>query len=95
MPSIKNINGTSDNKCNCENWVKHWEKYSKRSIKYCSAYGCMEETNIVGAHVQKSDQTDSMWYIIPLCHTHNMSKEELRVSDGTVFISANVSKTCG
>jgi hypothetical protein len=90
---IKNINGTSQNTCTCGSWMKHWEKYSKTTTKYCSEKSCIG-TDLVGAHVQKTT-SDLKWYIIPLCKTHNASKDELEVVESTVFVSANKSETCG
>ena len=55
MASVKNINGTSNNNCKCVSWLKHWEKFSKKTVSYCSAYGCSTKTDLVGAHVQKKD----------------------------------------
>ncbi len=40
--------------------------------------------------------TDSNWYIIPLCKTHNGEKgKSLIISDNIKLVSANVSETCG
>jgi len=94
MAKIKNINGTSDNTCKCGSWLKHWEKISGNTASYCSAYGCSVKIDLVGAHIQKANSTDSKWYIIPLCKTHNAASGELEVSDSTTYISANKSETC-
>jgi len=93
MTKIKNINGTSDRICRCGSWLKHWENFSGKKATYCSAYGCMQKTDLNGAHVQKAT-SDMKWYIIPLCKEHNAATGELEVSDSTVFVSANRSETC-
>ncbi|MGB3946892.1 MAG: hypothetical protein WBM13_02800 [Bacteroidia bacterium] len=96
MAKIKNINGTSENKCKCGSWLKHWETFSKQKTEYCcvSVPNCTNK-DIVGAHVQKDTLSDNNWYIIPLCNEHNKSKEILEVSDTRPLISANVKNTCG
>ncbi len=93
MPKVKNINGTSNNNCNCGNWISHWKIYSNMHPEFCSVKSCIAKYNLVGAHVQKTTD-DYNWYIIPLCQTHNMSKDELEVGN-VKFVSANVSLTCG
>ena len=67
---IKNINGTSDTTCTCGSWLKHWEKFSGQTTQFCTEVKCLN-TDLVGAHVQKADDYDSKWYIIPLCNAHN------------------------
>ena len=93
---IKNINGTTDNTCQCESWLTHWKRYSGHSVpSYCPVDGCLEK-ELVGAHVQKNGSGDSRWYIYPLCKTHNASKgQSLEVSGSWEFVSANVAETCG
>jgi hypothetical protein len=92
---IRNINGTSDNTCKCGSWLQHWEKFSGQDVTYCPVGGCLEKV-AVGAHVQKDSNTDSSWYIFPLCKKHNgETGKTLNVSDAYKLVSANVSKTCG
>jgi len=90
---VKNINGTSQNKCKCGSWLNHWEKFAKKSASYCSESSCISK-QLVGAHVQKADSKDNNWYIIPLCSYHNNHKGELDIGN-TILISANVYETCG
>ena len=90
---IKNISGTSQNKCTCGSWLKHWEKFSGQSTTYCPAKSCLKK-DLVGAHVQKVDSSDNKWYIYPLCTTHNQSTGELEVSDSYKLVSANKKETC-
>lgn len=93
MAKVKNINGTSDNNCKCGSWLKHWEMHSGKSANYCSAFGCMVKTDLVGAHVQKTT-TDMSWYIIPFCKEHNQTKGELQITEPTTFVSASKKETC-
>lgn len=91
-----NINGTSDNTCNCEGgWLGHWEKFSGKEVSDCREINCSSKAT-VGAHVQKDSSTDRSWYIIPLCKEHNNKKgETLDLMTDTTFVSANVANTCG
>lgn len=92
---VKNINGTSDKACKCGSWLDHWKKFSKQSVPtYCPETNCTAK-QLVGAHVQKDSSTDSSWYIVPLCDTHNKKATALTISDSVELVSANVSATCG
>ena len=91
---IKNINGTSQHKCNCGSWVAHWEKYTGLNAVVCSADGCWETEHLVGAHVRKDVANDNSWYICLLCNAHNQSESVIEVPDDSL-VSANVAETCG
>ena len=69
---IRNINGTSDTKCKCGSWLKHWENFSGQAVpSFCPVSACLNK-DLVGAHVQKGgSSTDQKWYIYPLCAHHN------------------------
>jgi hypothetical protein len=90
---IKNINGTSQTTCVCGSWLQHWKNFSKQSVTYCPASGCLN-TDLVGAHVQRASGSDDKWYIFPLCKAHNVSSGELEVSDAYKLVSANKKETC-
>lgn len=91
---VNNINGTSDNSCNCGSWLDHWKNYSRQSIPTdCPEKSCTKKPE-VGAHVQKSGYGN--WYIVPLCADHNQQTgSSLEISDSIALVSANVSETCG
>jgi len=92
---IRNVNNTSQKKCNCGSWLKHWEKFSKQTASFCPVENCLE-MDLEGAHVQKDDSKDKNCYIYPLCGKHNATKEKsLEVSDIYKLVSANISETCG
>jgi len=93
MPIVKNINGISEGNCKCNNWLKHWERFSRKTVYFCAAYGCTEKDNLIGTHVQKTT-TDEDWYIIPFCPMHNQEKGELKISAFTTFVSTNKKETC-
>jgi hypothetical protein len=54
---IRNINGTSQKKCNCGSWLKHWEKFSMQTASFCPVENCLE-MDLNGAHVQKDDSKE-------------------------------------
>ncbi len=93
---VNNINGTSQNTCKCGSWLEHWKKFSGQSLPaLCPEMKCYEKPE-VGAHVQKDTSTDTNWYIVPFCKTHNGKKgESLDISGNIILVSANVSETCG
>ena len=96
---VKNLNGTSSNTCKCKSWLKHWVNYNSSGDtqlpSYCGEESCTNEPE-VGAHVQKDSQTDSSWYILPLCKSHNNKRgETLNKYSGVSLAPANVSNTCG
>jgi len=92
MTLVKNINGTSNNRCNCGSWLDHWKRSTGNPAIFCSVIGCNNPAT-VGAHVQKAYTLDNNWYIVPMGQTHNLSSVVLDVS--TTLISANVNETCG
>lgn len=91
---VANINGTSEANCSCGSWIKHWEKFSGKTLPtYCYEKSCTKKY-LVGAHVQKADG-NSKWYICPLCSAHNKSGGTLEVVSSATLVSANKSETCG
>lgn len=95
MMKVKNINGTSDNSCNCGSWLAHWKNYSGQLLsQWCAEANCINQPE-VGAHVQK-DSRDAAWYIVPLCREHNSKRgATLDLVPAAVLVSANVANTCG
>jgi len=92
---VKNLNDTSTNKCKCDSWLAHWEKFSSKTAGKCVVLNCNNLVE-VGAHVQKHSLVDKDWYIIPICKSCNGKKgEKLNISDFTKLVSANVAMTCG
>ena len=92
---VKNLNGTSQRTCTCGSWLKHWENFGGCSATFCSVIDCSNIAE-VGGHVQKADENDKKWYIIPLCKSCNNKRGgELEIYDDTKLVFANVSETCG
>ena len=92
---VKNLNGTSANKCFCDSWLEHWKLFSKEPKNCCAVKDCSSAPE-VGGHVQKDGSSDKDWYIVPLCKACNAkSNQTLEIKDGINLAPANVSKTCG
>lgn len=86
---VKNIGGTSgySSPCTCcDTWIGHWRKWTGSRRSTCAIAGCSGKA--VGAHVRKSRSTDQRWYIVPICHRHNMSGSELSVKVELVHVRA-------
>lgn len=91
---VKNINGTSQHKCACGSWLKHWHRFSGQSATICRAKGCTRN-DLVGAHVQKNVTYDYSWYIVPFCNKHNKSSLKVELVNGTKLIEARKTTNCG
>lgn len=91
---VKNIDGRSQQNCNCDNWLQHWLNNSREHAFTCRAKGCVN-TNVKGMHVQKDASYDRNRYIVPLCEMHSEQKETLELKEGTCLVSAHKSLTCG
>ena len=77
MINVKNLNGTADNgprSKGVSSWREFWESRKGHSFGKCSCSGCSNFAD-VGAHVQKCDQSDRRWYIVPLCASCNGKRD--------------------
>ncbi len=93
---VRNINGTTKNKCECKSWLAHWRNYTDSSRIYCAAVPCGNEAE-VGAHVQIDDwRTDFSWWIVPLCkkHNHHTNTREMYIDWRATLVSADAQATC-
>ena len=94
--AVRNINGTTKNKCDCKSWLAHW-RFASGSIRgVCAVVPCNNEAQ-VGAHVRIVDgRCYQSWWIVPFCkkHNHYRNTEEMFIDCRTVLISANVRVTC-
>ena len=90
----KNVKGTSDRRCSCGSWKKHWLKFSgKNWYPVCSELFCSNDAE-VGAHVF-NPKVSKEEYIIPMCKDCNSIEGEFSIKPGIVLVNANVSETCG
>ena len=94
---VRNLNGTTKNKCWCHSWIKHWRAVTGVNFPVCSVMGCSREGE-VGAHVQVIDgRFYRSWYIVPFCrgHNHTSNTELMYLKRSSQLVSASVSLTCG
>lgn len=92
---VKNLNGTSTNKCKCGSWLAHWERFSGKKAVKCAVKNCNNKA-VSGGHVQLAISTDHSWYIIPLCIECNNNRATiLTIHDNVPPVPANISETCG
>jgi hypothetical protein len=90
---VKIKKGTGDRICHCDNWLAHYERFSKQKANYCSVSTCWR-TDIIGAHVYQVDSSNKNVYIVPLCKEHYKSTQALDVGIH-LLISSDVKETCG
>ena len=91
---VKNLTGTTPNRCSCGSWLVHWKNFSRRPAKDCSVIRCPGSAT-VGGHVQKDSPADRNWYVVPLCDSCNSNRgQDLEIYNTTVLVPANVKETC-
>lgn len=90
----KNVNGSGNREDdNCGSWLEHWKNITmlgNRAV-ICASAEC-NEIATDGSHV-RHPSVPGVW-IVPLCHKHNCSSEDLTLKDGAVLVRANLSETC-
>jgi hypothetical protein len=95
---VKNIKGTSDNKCECDSWIEHWKNEVGKHSTNCIVKSCNKVAEH-GGHVIRTDTNNNKWYIIPLCSSHNNWKnnEEYELENHITdkeLAKASVNETC-
>ncbi|MDB5284619.1 MAG: hypothetical protein JWO06_3694 [Bacteroidota bacterium] len=94
MMKVRNV-AVGNLTCKCNNWLEHWCRYGGGFVpKNCSEKSC-NNSDLVGAHVQKNDSLDNQTYIIPLCTAHSHQREVMTIMDSRALALANPDKTCG
>lgn len=70
---VHNIKGTSNRKpYGYDSWIDFWMSKKDSKPTYCNCGNCLENKDLVGAHVQEDGKdTRKFWYILPLCREHN------------------------
>lgn len=91
---VFNVKGTSGEKCSCESWLSHWEKFSKQRANKCCVMNCNNPPE-VGAHIRIHNHPATDVYIVPMCHVHNQSVMGFGISPNINLVSANRRLTCG
>ena len=86
---VRNINGSSDNKPpeGYSSWIDAWSSLIGCDNVNCACRDC-EKRATDGAHVKKEGTGDNCWYIVPLCHKHNMDNGIIEVVEN-MLIPAN------
>ncbi|GGF41230.1 hypothetical protein GCM10011611_54570 [Aliidongia dinghuensis] len=93
---VKNLNGTTDNKCECASWIAHWRNCTGSDRVLCCVVPCGRLAQ-VGAHVIVIDRrSDRSWWIVPMCKKHNNThnQEPMYIKRDIEMVSANVYRTC-
>lgn len=91
---VRNVSGTSDKKCKCKSWLKHYTKFSDIIPSKCSAYRCTKYAS-VGAHVKATNIESEESWIVPLCYKCNLRKDDIKLVLASVLVNANKEHTCG
>jgi len=91
MTLVKNVNGSSrfSAPAGYDSWLDYWEKQTGEKAYYCSALDC-NNTDLVGAHVQKANSDDRSYYIVPLCNACNQREGNFYVSAKLVPVPSNL-----
>jgi hypothetical protein len=80
MGFIKNINSVFIPRFACSTWYEHWERASQQWLICCAEHTCTKPIS-QGALVQKAEENDDKWYIVPLCKQHSKSNDILNIGD--------------
>lgn len=94
---VRNLTGTSINKCYCKSWIGHWRAVTNSRRGKCSRLGCGADA-AVGAHVQIVDgRANNQWFIVPFCWgcNHYRNKDLMFIKRDVVMVSASIAVTCG
>jgi hypothetical protein len=70
---VKNVCGSASRASlpqGYSSWLNYWESKTNKTANYCSKVGCLSFATD-GAHVTVEGYGNN-WYIVPLCHKHNM-----------------------
>ncbi|MEO8760342.1 MAG: hypothetical protein ABI388_04310 [Bacteroidia bacterium] len=88
---VKNTPNIAIKKCQCANWLTHWENNSKQKVpEKCAAFGCVNKPEIAATVKQTNDVYN---YIIPFCIECNTKDFELSVWD-FYLVSENENEFC-
>jgi protein AIR1/2 len=93
---IKNINKTSNRKCDCPNWLVHWRIFANSFREICAVIPCGYPAE-VGAHVLISDgRYPNQWYVVPMCKKHNNynNLDEMFIDCRILLVPASTALTC-
>lgn len=78
---VKNLNTHRPVPKGYSYWIDYWEYRSGQKVKKCHRSYCNKPAED-GTHVKLGDSNNQSWYIVPLCHKHNMKPDEEFYVDG-------------
>ena len=85
----KNKKGTKDRiPAGYKSWLDYYQRLTNKTDLTCSVAGCNNKATD-GAHVYNTKTHSKAKYIVPLCHSCNMSQSELSLKQGIPLVSAN------
>ena len=70
-------------------WLEYWEKQTKTHKSICGVIGC-NNTDLVGAHVQKVEGSDKSYYITAICTACNNKTNEFSVHWELIPVPSNL-----
>lgn len=93
MGLIKNINNVFIPKCTCTTWYEHWERASQQWLICCAERTCTKSIS-QGALVQKAEENNNKWYVVPLCKIHSNSNDILDIGDVELVAAETMLTIC-
>lgn len=91
MTLVKNVNGSSRFSApyGYSTWLEYWEKRTGEKKPICGSSNC-NNTDLVGAHVQKANSTDQNYYITPICRSCNQRTDYFEVHWQLIPVPSNL-----
>jgi hypothetical protein len=91
MTKVKNVNGSSrfPAPSGYNSWLEYWEQQTGQKVSICGASDCLK-TDLVGAHVQKTNSNDKSYYITPICRSCNQRTDEFDVFWTLIPVPSNL-----
>lgn len=89
---VTNVNGSVSKAVlpsGYSSWIDFWQKKTGMTASICHCTTCWQKATD-GAHVNVVG-FGNYWYIVPLCHTHNLSGDSFEVCGPLVPVNPNLS----
>lgn len=84
----------------CTSWLNYYERATKHNLEdniwgdgffICPACGAgVRKRELFGCHVQKYNDPDKSWYIVPLCESCNHRTDSFNISYSLVPVPSNM-----
>lgn len=88
---VENVTGSSKVSKNapypCTSWLNYWVINAHLTLNPNETYKCpacgksFYRKDFDGCHVQKANNIDRKWYIVPLCSSYNQAKDTLNIGN--------------